>query len=154
MGMWSLARGSILSAVVVLHVRLRASVTVTGEDFMPDDVFAGTGARSLDTPRWGVGEWPGEPPMCVMCGVARRTRQPGPERVVRLLVRVLRDLAGPVVVDLVVVEGDHPGRVRVDRGEVGIGLVLGVPVAVLLQGVRLPRALVPARPRRGRRGLV
>ena len=41
--------------------------------------------------------------------------QPGHERVVRLLVRVLRDLAGEVVVDLVVVEGDDPGRVGVHR---------------------------------------
>ena len=76
---------------------------------------------------------------------------PGMERVGRLQRGVLGDLVRPVVVDLVVVEHDQPGERGVARLEVGIAPVLGVPVAVLLEGDRLARPLVhPDRRRIGR----
>jgi hypothetical protein len=46
---------------------------------------------------------------------------------------VLGDLVGPVVVHLVVVPGDEPGEGGVGGLEVGIGLVLRVAVAVVLE---------------------
>jgi hypothetical protein len=69
---------------------------------------------------------------------------------VGLLVGVLRDLAREIVVDLVVVEGDHPGRGGVHGGQERVGAVLGMAVAVLDEGVRLVSALVAAH--RGVRG--
>ncbi len=51
------------------------------------------------------------------------------------------DVGGPVVLDLVVVEGDQPRRDRVGGLEVGVALVLGVPHPVVGQR----RALHPAR---------
>ncbi len=55
----------------------------------------------------------------------------GEERLARLADRVLRDLVGPVVVDLVVVEHDDPRERRVRRPQVGVGRVVRVPPAVL-----------------------
>jgi hypothetical protein len=59
-------------------------------------------------------------------------------------VRLFRDLVGPVVLDLVVVEDHRPRRHRVGRLQVQVRLVLGVALAVVRQGHRL-RALVVTR---------
>jgi len=50
----------------------------------------------------------------------------GPERLGALELRVLRDVVGPVVVDLVVVEGDDPREGAVAGLEVGVRPVAGV----------------------------
>jgi len=63
------------------------------------------------------------------------------ERVGRLA--VLGRLVGPVVVDLVVVPGDDPREARMGGLEVGVGLVLRVAVAVVLERRDLPARVRP-----------
>jgi hypothetical protein len=68
--------------------------------------------------------------------------------------RILGHLVGPVVVDLVVVEHDRPREGGVGGLQVGVALVLAVPVPVLDQGDRLAIALVLAGPAGHRSALV
>src|SRR5690606_27311414 len=48
---------------------------------------------------------------------------------------VLGEAAGVVVLDLVVVPGQRPGAAQMGGLEVGVGLVLGVAEAVLVEGL-------------------
>jgi hypothetical protein len=57
---------------------------------------------------------------------------------------VLGDLISVVVLDLVVIPGDEPGKGRVRRLQVLVGLVLGVSYPVLPEPVRLGGRLVKA----------
>jgi hypothetical protein len=57
---------------------------------------------------------------------------------------VLRPVAPGVVGHLVVVDGDHPRTALVEGGQVGIGLVAGVPAAVVLEGHDLVGRIVEA----------
>ena len=56
--------GRTLSKIFVLTVRLCVSVTVTGKDFMPVELFAGTTAAKLNTLPEPPNDWLGDPPIC------------------------------------------------------------------------------------------